>query len=236
MPRARCPVSSVVHRPFSRCLRLGRDFASVRGHAPIAQWIERCPPKAEVARSNRAGCASLRQEATAGRPSALAWRRLAAVAPWRRWTPRAQRPIFATFPRLPFHPQIGMANDLRLHPSQRQRSGRMYTGHTNDLRTRLRDHNSGRSVHTARARPWRLVTYLAFDDERRAVQFERYLVWLRPSVCQQTLAMTARVKPPAAELLFRRSGRRERRGRRSCPWLRRRGLLSLLRSQTPAPR
>ena len=50
-----------------------------------------------------------------------------------------------------------------------------YTGHTNDLRGRLRDHNAGRSVHTARAKPWKLVTYLGFSDEKRAVQFKKYL-------------------------------------------------------------
>ena len=50
-----------------------------------------------------------------------------------------------------------------------------YTGHTNDLKARLRDHNSGRSVHTAQCKPWGLVTYLAFNDETRASQFEQYL-------------------------------------------------------------
>jgi putative endonuclease len=50
-----------------------------------------------------------------------------------------------------------------------------YVGQTDDLRKRLSDHNTGKSPHTAKHRPWNLVCYHAFADERRAVQFERYL-------------------------------------------------------------
>ncbi|PTY01250.1 GIY-YIG nuclease family protein [Opitutus sp. ER46] len=50
-----------------------------------------------------------------------------------------------------------------------------YVGLTDDLRARLKDHNAGRSPHTAKHRPWNLVCYHAFADERRAVAFERYL-------------------------------------------------------------
>jgi putative endonuclease len=50
-----------------------------------------------------------------------------------------------------------------------------YTGLTQDLKKRLRDHNAGRSVHTAKCRPWEIVAYFAFVDERRAVEFEKYL-------------------------------------------------------------
>ena len=52
---------------------------------------------------------------------------------------------------------------------------RHYVGLADDLRSRLSDHNSGRSQHTSKYRPWRLKTYLAFSDEGRAVAFERYL-------------------------------------------------------------
>jgi len=52
---------------------------------------------------------------------------------------------------------------------------RAYIGHTRDLRARLADHNSGKSPHTAKYKPWRLVTYLAFSDEAKAIAFERYL-------------------------------------------------------------
>lgn len=50
-----------------------------------------------------------------------------------------------------------------------------YVGLTDDLRTRMSDHNQGRSPHTAKYKPWRLITYVAFSDERKAIEFERYL-------------------------------------------------------------
>ena len=50
-----------------------------------------------------------------------------------------------------------------------------YVGHTDDLRARLKAHNAGQSPHTAKFRPWRLVTYIAFSDETKAVAFEQYL-------------------------------------------------------------
>jgi putative endonuclease len=50
-----------------------------------------------------------------------------------------------------------------------------YVGLTDDLRSRFSAHNAGRSPHTAKFRPWRLVSYVAFADERKAVEFERYL-------------------------------------------------------------
>ena len=54
-------------------------------------------------------------------------------------------------------------------------SDQTYVGLTDDLRTRFVAHNEGRSPHTAKFKPWRLVTYVAFSDERKAVEFERYL-------------------------------------------------------------
>lgn len=50
-----------------------------------------------------------------------------------------------------------------------------YVGATSDLKTRLHAHNAGRSPHTAKRRPWNLVAYLAFADEKTAFAFERYL-------------------------------------------------------------
>jgi putative endonuclease len=52
---------------------------------------------------------------------------------------------------------------------------RFYVGRTTDLRQRLEDHNSGKSVHTAKYVPWRLQTYIAFSDKTKAAAFERYL-------------------------------------------------------------
>ena len=50
-----------------------------------------------------------------------------------------------------------------------------YVGLTDDLRTRFDAHNAGQSRHTAKFKPWRLVTYIAFSEETKAVAFERYL-------------------------------------------------------------
>jgi putative endonuclease len=53
--------------------------------------------------------------------------------------------------------------------------GQRYVGVTSDLRPRLLDHNSGKSSHTSKCLPWKLVTYVAFSDKKKAEIFERYL-------------------------------------------------------------
>lgn len=55
------------------------------------------------------------------------------------------------------------------------RDGERYVGATSDLRRRLDAHNAGKSPHTAKFRPWKLVAYLAFSERKRAFAFERYL-------------------------------------------------------------
>lgn len=50
-----------------------------------------------------------------------------------------------------------------------------YVGVTSELKKRLASHNSGKSPHTSKCAPWRLVTYIAFSDQRKAETFERYL-------------------------------------------------------------
>ncbi len=50
-----------------------------------------------------------------------------------------------------------------------------YVGFTTNLKERLRAHNAGASSHTSKYRPWKVVTYICFQDDRRAVMFERYL-------------------------------------------------------------
>ena len=52
---------------------------------------------------------------------------------------------------------------------------RSYIGSTQDLKRRLKEHNSGKSAHTAAHRPWRVVVALYFADEAKAEAFERYL-------------------------------------------------------------
>ena len=52
---------------------------------------------------------------------------------------------------------------------------RYYTGVTANVRKRLASHNAGERVHTAPNRPWELDVLIAFRDEARAIDFERYL-------------------------------------------------------------
>jgi predicted GIY-YIG superfamily endonuclease len=52
---------------------------------------------------------------------------------------------------------------------------RTYIGMTENLRNRLKAHNGGHSPHTAKFRPWEIVVAIAFQDEHRARDFERYL-------------------------------------------------------------
>lgn len=50
-----------------------------------------------------------------------------------------------------------------------------YIGITDDLRKRLEHHNHGCCEYTSKFMPWRVETYIAFTDSKRAIEFERYL-------------------------------------------------------------
>jgi putative endonuclease len=50
-----------------------------------------------------------------------------------------------------------------------------YIGFSKDLKQRIADHNSGKSVHTNKFRPWKLAAYFAFDNIETAKNFETYL-------------------------------------------------------------
>jgi putative endonuclease len=52
---------------------------------------------------------------------------------------------------------------------------RRYVGYTEDLRQRILDHDSGRSVSTSGSKEWRLKTCVAFCTKDHALVFERYL-------------------------------------------------------------
>jgi putative endonuclease len=54
-------------------------------------------------------------------------------------------------------------------------AGAYYVGVTSDLETRLEAHNAGLSPHTAKARPWRRLVVVEFDEELPAIEFEKYL-------------------------------------------------------------
>jgi putative endonuclease len=53
--------------------------------------------------------------------------------------------------------------------------GQRYVGVTFNLKQRLAEHNAGKSPHTSKYVPWKLMTYVAFSDEQKAEAFERYL-------------------------------------------------------------
>jgi predicted GIY-YIG superfamily endonuclease len=50
-----------------------------------------------------------------------------------------------------------------------------YIGATENLKQRIPDHNSGKSSHTAKFKPWKLIWYCAFPDKYKALAFEKYL-------------------------------------------------------------
>ena len=54
-------------------------------------------------------------------------------------------------------------------------STKTYIGSTVNLVQRLEKHNSGASIYTANFRPWKLVTYICFDEKPKALAFEKCL-------------------------------------------------------------
>jgi len=55
------------------------------------------------------------------------------------------------------------------HPEQ------FYTGLCKDVEARLAAHNSGQSPHTAKFKPWKLLSCHYFERPETAAAFERYL-------------------------------------------------------------
>jgi len=50
-----------------------------------------------------------------------------------------------------------------------------YIGYTTDIEERMQRHNQGRSLHTKHFMPWKLVSYIAFDSKKKALDFEKYI-------------------------------------------------------------
>ena len=90
----------------------------------------------------------------AGKP--LRWRRLSAKARSATEDLASPPPLLFIPPPPPVHYfyQIQSVG----HPEE------YYTGSTDNLKARLDSHNAGRSPHTAKLKPWRVVTYHAFAD------------------------------------------------------------------------
>jgi predicted GIY-YIG superfamily endonuclease len=55
------------------------------------------------------------------------------------------------------------------YPNQR------YVGLASDPDERLKEHNAGKSPHTSKFVPWRLVAAVRFEKQGRAAAFEQYL-------------------------------------------------------------
>ena len=56
-----------------------------------------------------------------------------------------------------------------VYPSQ------LYTGFTEDISTRIQDHNEGKSINTNKFKPRKLIYYCSFSDKKKALDFEKYL-------------------------------------------------------------
>jgi putative endonuclease len=50
-----------------------------------------------------------------------------------------------------------------------------YIGFTSDLKRRLLEHNSGKSIHANKFLPWKIKNYFAFEDQEKAEKFEKFL-------------------------------------------------------------
>ena len=50
-----------------------------------------------------------------------------------------------------------------------------YTGVTENLKRRIKEHNSGNSDFTSWSGPYKLVWYCAFQNKEKAYEFENYL-------------------------------------------------------------
>lgn len=50
-----------------------------------------------------------------------------------------------------------------------------YIGQTDDVARRLYIHNTGGSPHTAKYKPWKLISSISFETKEKAIEFEQYL-------------------------------------------------------------
>lgn len=49
-----------------------------------------------------------------------------------------------------------------------------YIGQTDDVSQRVYVHNTGGSLHTAKYKPWKLISSISFESKEKAVEFEKY--------------------------------------------------------------
>ncbi|HEY4510425.1 MAG TPA: GIY-YIG nuclease family protein [Candidatus Paceibacterota bacterium] len=58
---------------------------------------------------------------------------------------------------------------------QSQRDESFYTGVTDSLKERIKEHNSGSNKYSSSRKPLSLIWYCAFEDKKKAYDFEKYL-------------------------------------------------------------
>ena len=56
-----------------------------------------------------------------------------------------------------------------------EKSGKFYKGITEDLKNRLKEHNSGKTKSTKSGIPWKLIYYEAFLNKIDALREEKFL-------------------------------------------------------------
>lgn len=54
-------------------------------------------------------------------------------------------------------------------------TNRFYIGFTENLESRLKNHNQGQDPHTSKYKPWRIKTAIAFTNRKKTLDFEAYL-------------------------------------------------------------
>ncbi len=55
-----------------------------------------------------------------------------------------------------------------------ERDGKLYTGRTEDLKRRIKEHLSGKSIATKKMLPLELIFYEAFKSKKDSIRRERY--------------------------------------------------------------
>ena len=58
---------------------------------------------------------------------------------------------------------------------QSKKDSSFYTGFSEEVGERLKDHNSGNAAFTSTKAPYELVWYCCFKDKKKALAFEKYL-------------------------------------------------------------
>jgi len=56
-----------------------------------------------------------------------------------------------------------------------ERLGKRYIGSTANLKTRIEEHNSDKSVYSSKGIPWKLIYYEAFLNKSDALREEKFL-------------------------------------------------------------